>query len=450
MKKVLFALVLIVVGSALLWNFLERSRVRREMEAAFARFDAVCAERYQAVPELIRIADARREAKEGPAAITAALKLMSGFRPPDSNKGRLELAYEDWQQAGTAKGRTKAAAELDKEIEHFLRETDGEEQWRTNESLRQIRCTLASTHDALETASPGYAHAWSNYATNYVPGYGTFPPVWGLQLDGTYEVNPARLSPVSIATIRVSAELGVAAAQRDLALACLKGRLGLCTNQTEGLKWAEAAARQGDPVAEQIMGALYNYGSIVSQDVAQAAFWYRKAAEHGNPVGQVQLAGMLQRGRGGQTNAAEALDWLRRAAAQQWPEGARLLARAYWEGNGTPRNYAASYWWFRKAVKHGANDPDVRKFIHWIDTAIVCVLVVALFAGYRTVRWMFGATSHSLVAPSPIPAPASPSASIVGCPACGQKLRVQPEQLRATLRCRTCQNEFQVSTSERA
>ena len=57
------------------------------------------------------------------------------------------------------------------------------------------------------------------------------------------------------------------------------------------------AAKRGNADAQNKLGVMYQNGSGVSQDHAQAAAWYRKAAEQGNELAKNNLGAMSQEGR---------------------------------------------------------------------------------------------------------------------------------------------------------
>lgn len=248
----------------------------------------------------------------------------------------------------------------------------------------------------LKLALCGWAAGWllcgcAERKSELVPFSGAAPyasacPIWVPRANGAYEVNRRIIGQISLEAIRARANEGLAAAQRDLGLAYLKGELGLQTDQAEAFKWIEAAARQGDAIGERVLGSLYSFGTGVQPDPVQAVKWYRKAAEQGNPEAQVNLAELLQRGRGTTPNPSEAFVWLQQAASRGNPGGERLLARAYWEGEGTPRSYGRAYWWLHKAAQHDPGNADVQTAIWWIDTGIVCVSVVLLAVVYFVIR----------------------------------------------------------------
>ena len=78
------------------------------------------------------------------------------------------------------------------------------------------------------------------------------------------------------ALYRRDAELGVVAAQLNLAFLFLDGQ-GVPADPTQAVLWFRRAAEQGNPEAQQNLGTLYREGRGVERSVVEAAKWYRLA-----------------------------------------------------------------------------------------------------------------------------------------------------------------------------
>lgn len=87
-------------------------------------------------------------------------------------------------------------------------------------------------------------------------------------------------------------------------------------------------AAQGDAEAQVDLGALYEAGIGVAQDMSEALRWYERAGAQGNVYGQY-LAGLaLGRGGGGRDSDVDAAAaWFARAHAQDF----YLAAPSYWQ-----------------------------------------------------------------------------------------------------------------------
>ncbi|HVZ27747.1 MAG TPA: hypothetical protein VG798_03745, partial [Rhizomicrobium sp.] len=91
------------------------------------------------------------------------------------------------------------------------------------------------------------------------------------------------LAPLAVLAAR--ADSGDVAAQRDLALAYLRGR-GVTKDIAAAARWAQAAAEQGDAEAQYLAGCLTRDGAAGLRDPARAFAWFNRAAAAG------QLAAM--------------------------------------------------------------------------------------------------------------------------------------------------------------
>ncbi len=66
----------------------------------------------------------------------------------------------------------------------------------------------------------------------------------------------------------------------------------------DATKWIRKAAEQNHVRAQLVLGALYERGSGVIQNYAEASHWYRRASLQGDPLAMSRLGRMMQAGRG--------------------------------------------------------------------------------------------------------------------------------------------------------
>lgn len=127
-----------------------------------------------------------------------------------------------------------------------------------------------------------------------------------------------------------------------------------------------AAAEQGDPDAQFLLGRAYQFGEEdggrlpgIPRDDDQALTWIRKAADQGLPQAQFWLGKYWRGDHGRFANAVvpdpgRALAWFRRAAEQGHPHSQYLLGEAYYDGDkGVIRDYSEAAAWFQKAAELG-------------------------------------------------------------------------------------------------
>ena len=87
----------------------------------------------------------------------------------------------------------------------------------------------------------------------------------------------------------------------------------------------DKAAAQGFADAQYQLGMLYESGSGVTRNLAEAVRWYRKAAEQGHAGAQFRLGECCYWGLGMQPDRAEAVKWYRKAAEQGHAEAKKRL-----------------------------------------------------------------------------------------------------------------------------
>ncbi|MFZ6760399.1 tetratricopeptide repeat protein [Undibacterium sp. Ji50W] len=85
------------------------------------------------------------------------------------------------------------------------------------------------------------------------------------------------------------------------------------------LKELRPAAQEGDAAAQNMLGAMYQYGKGVPQDYVQAVDWYKKAAMQGETVAQYNLGFMFKNGLGVKQDYMQAKDWYLKAATKGDP-----------------------------------------------------------------------------------------------------------------------------------
>lgn len=190
----------------------------------------------------------------------------------------------------------------------------------------------------------------------------------------------------------------------------------------EALELITPLANEGNPRAQNILGALYAQGWGVEQDFDKAREWYEKAAAGGSPRAYFNLARMYAMAIGvekdcdkavelwrtpaeqgdpiAQVNVGslyldgfecipqdsdEALRWYRLAAEQNDPLAQHSLGAFYATGKGVEQDFEAAMAWYEKAAAQGFADsqaslgwmyfagegvvPDVDKAREWYELA---------------------------------------------------------------------------------
>ena len=122
------------------------------------------------------------------------------------------------------------------------------------------------------------------------------------------------------------------------------------------LNLLQQLAAQGNAVAQNNLGSMYDIGRGVRQDYAQAIVWYRKAAEHGSADDQYNLGVEYARGHGVNQDFAQAVVWFLKAAEHGSADAQYNLGAAYARGQGVPQDFVRSYMWLNLAASQGNAD----------------------------------------------------------------------------------------------
>ena len=128
---------------------------------------------------------------------------------------------------------------------------------------------------------------------------------------------------------------------------------GVKQDYAEAVKWYRKAAEHGNRPAQSNMGLMYENGRGVEKDPVQAVQWYRKSAEQGFAVAQDQLGYMYQSGAGVNQDYALAIQWYRKAAAQGNHSAELHVGFMYESGYGVDKDHNLAAQWYRKSAEAG-------------------------------------------------------------------------------------------------
>ena len=162
-------------------------------------------------------------------------------------------------------------------------------------------------------------------------------------------VSHRQVAQNGIAHVIALADSGDAAAQTALALDYLRGQ-GVAGDDAAAKRWSLAAALQGQPVAEYLLGTLYLEGN---KDESEAARWFLAAAAQGNVKAMHNLAIAFDQGLGVEKDPAEAVKWFVRAAEEGYRDFEFDLGVLYERGEGVPQSARAALKWYLIAANQG-------------------------------------------------------------------------------------------------
>ncbi len=162
--------------------------------------------------------------------------------------------------------------------------------------------------------------------------------------------------------------------------------LGMPVDKALAAKWYTLSAEQGQPVAQYLLGKIYQLGYLgkqpnyeeakrlyqlaqnayppaaialgfvyetIDEDYARAFTSYQLAAKKGNAVGQYDLGLMYENGKGIAVNYEDARKLYTDAAKEGNSKAMTQLADLYFTGLGGDRNESESLAWYTKAASSG-------------------------------------------------------------------------------------------------
>jgi TPR repeat protein len=123
----------------------------------------------------------------------------------------------------------------------------------------------------------------------------------------------------------------------------------------EAMSSYRRAAAAGSTAAMVALGILYEDGSGVAKDEAQAHALFQRAAAAGNPLGVTHLAA-LDKTSGQAMNPVQERAMLSNAAAANSADAQFQLGQMYANGVGGAKDDTAARFWFEKAAAQGNSD----------------------------------------------------------------------------------------------
>jgi localization factor PodJL len=162
-------------------------------------------------------------------------------------------------------------------------------------------------------------------------------------------VSRRQVAQTGMARVIALADNGNAAAQTVLAMDFLKGN-GVAGDDKAARRWSLAAAVQGQPVAQYLLGTLYLEGD---KNESEAVRWFQAAADQGNIKAMHNLAIAYAEGLGVEKDPAQAVLWFVRAAQQGYRDSEFDLAVLYERGLGVPQSARVALKWYLIAGTRG-------------------------------------------------------------------------------------------------
>jgi hypothetical protein len=168
---------------------------------------------------------------------------------------------------------------------------------------------------------------------------------------------PKDMKPTLIALLALFLSLPLVAADKDKPLPLKQFNIGLSyyieKDFKEAAKWFRKAADQGDAMAQNNLGVMYDLGQGVPKDDREAFKWYQKAANQGYAQAQYNLGLRYSKGQGVKQDFKEAVKWYQKSADQGDAMAQSQLGFKYYFGEGVLEDYVAAYAWWNISAANG-------------------------------------------------------------------------------------------------
>lgn len=153
--------------------------------------------------------------------------------------------------------------------------------------------------------------------------------------------------------LEAAAKRGDAVAMNNLGARYIDGK-GVEKNVEKGLQLYEQAAAKGLPIAYRNLAFAYWIGELVAQDRKLAVDYAREAAERGNVPAQYLMGVAYTGGDGIEQSFAKAIFWLRIAARGNHSGAMNSLGIRYANGEGVDKDMTMAAEWYQKATDAGS------------------------------------------------------------------------------------------------
>ncbi|HEX3755066.1 MAG TPA: TetR family transcriptional regulator [Rhizomicrobium sp.] len=168
-------------------------------------------------------------------------------------------------------------------------------------------------------------------------------------------VEHRQLAGTPISRLMARADSGDVRAEAQLAFDYLRGQ-GVLANPQAALRWASEAAGHGEPMAQYLLGTLYQQGHDkdgIKPDPARAFRLFSAAAGQGNIKAMHNLAIAYAEGIGTPKDEGHAAHWFESAAQHGYVDSAFDLAVLYERGEGVKQSLEDALRWYSIAAMAG-------------------------------------------------------------------------------------------------
>ncbi|WP_314310437.1 tetratricopeptide repeat protein [Kingella denitrificans] len=150
---------------------------------------------------------------------------------------------------------------------------------------------------------------------------------------------------------KAAAEQGDAEAQNSLYVRYAEGR-GVAQNKEEALKWLHRAAEQEYGMAYYNLGWEYAYGGLLEKDEQKAIGFFKKAAEKSVLEAYAELGLIYTYGKTIPNDYALARRYYEQAGGSKLGQAQNELATLHYNGQGTPKDDSKAFLYYQFAASN--------------------------------------------------------------------------------------------------
>lgn len=168
---------------------------------------------------------------------------------------------------------------------------------------------------------------------------------------GVFYLKVKKDNQKAFSSFKLSAEFGVSQAQLNLGM-MYRGGLGVEKNLNQAMHWFLESAKQGNVMAQSILGAAYMIGiGGLQKNYDEAAKWTLKAARQGDLGAQGALCSLINTGV--LDHNLDALNLCKVAAKAGDTQAQTFLGIALHEGKHLKPNNDEALYWLQQSIRNG-------------------------------------------------------------------------------------------------
>lgn len=159
--------------------------------------------------------------------------------------------------------------------------------------------------------------------------------------------------PITMKEQEVAALMGDSETQVKIASMYDNGTNGVKKDGKVALYWYEISARNGNALAQNILGYFYIKGENVTKDEKKAFEYFKQSALSGNSSAQANLGKMYISGIGIEKNYEQAFYWFKKASDQGSQTAPFYIAFMFENGFGAQKSLEQAEEWYQISLNRG-------------------------------------------------------------------------------------------------